>query len=241
MFHECPPAERTAAALGGEDNSMRMIGGKTEPSRRDLLRAAGPALLGLGIARLGLAATLPATPAQTAGPFYPKTLPLDSDNDLVRVTGHAKQASGVVTHVLGRVLDVTGKPLSNARLEIWQCDSRGHYHYVDDRPSPLLDADFQGYGRTISAEDGSYRFRTIRPVRYPGRTPHIHFAVAAPSGGHLITQMYVAGEPLNENDPVLAQIRDPTERARVIVPLTPAPQIETDALVAAFDIVVGRA
>lgn len=210
------------------------------PSRRDLLIAASSAIAGVGIPRRSPAAILQPTPAQTAGPFYPKMLPLDSDNDLVRISGHTKQANGVVTHVLGRILDAAGRPLSNTLVEIWQCDSHGRYHYVEDRPSPPLDADFQGYGRTISAEDGSYRFRTIRPVPYPGRTAHIHFAVKPPAGDRLTTQMYVAGESLNERDPVLAQIRDPSARARIIVPLAPAPQIETGALAATFDIVLGQ-
>jgi protocatechuate 3,4-dioxygenase, beta subunit len=76
-------------------------------------------------------------------------------------------------------------------------------------------------------------------VPYPGRTPHIHFAITTNQGARLITQMYVAGELLNERDAVLAQIRDPAARARVIVPLDPAPQVESGALVGTFDIVIG--
>jgi protocatechuate 3,4-dioxygenase beta subunit len=166
-------------------------------------------------------------------------LPLDADNDLVRIIGHKNAASGTVTHVFGRVLDAEGRAVPDARIEIWQCDSHGRYHYVDDRSSPPIDADFQGYGSTISGMDGAYRFRTIRPVPYPGRTPHIHFAIDAPGGGRLITQMYVAGESLNERDPVLAQISDPGARDRIIVPLAPAPQIEAGALAGSFDIVLG--
>jgi protocatechuate 3,4-dioxygenase beta subunit len=167
------------------------------------------------------------------------SLPLDSDNDLVRITGHERQASGTVTHIHGRILDSDGRPVSEARIEIWQCDSHGRYHYVDDRTSPPLDPDFQGYGRTVSAADGGYRFRTIRPVPYPGRTPHVHFAITTPRGSKLVTQMYVAGEPLNEHDPILADIRDPGARDRIIVPLNPALQVEPGALAGTFDIVLG--
>jgi protocatechuate 3,4-dioxygenase, beta subunit len=208
-------------------------------SRRHLLL--GTSVMGLiAVAGPRLArATLPPTPRQTPGPFYPNTLPLDADNDLVRVAGHEKQASGTVIHILGRVLDPNGRPVPQSRIEIWQCDSHGRYHNVDDRSSPPLDPDFQGYGATVSAADGSYRFRTIRPVPYPGRTPHIHFAVTTPRGGRLVTQMYVAGEPLNDRDPMLGWIRDPAARARVIVPLQPAPQVEPGALAGAFDIVLG--
>jgi protocatechuate 3,4-dioxygenase beta subunit len=78
----------------------------------------------------------------------------------------------------------------------------------------------------VSGEDGGYRFRTIRPVAYPGRTPHIHFAISPPGGGRLVTQMYVAGEPLNARDPVLNEIRDPAARARVTVPLEPIAEVD---------------
>lgn len=209
-------------------------------SRRCLLIAAGSvALGGAAVPRRAGAATLLPTPAQTAGPFYPKTLPADIDNDLVRIAGHESQAGGTVTHVLGRILDPAGRPIPQAQVEIWQCDGHGRYHHVDDRSAPPRDADFQGYGRTVSGADGGYRFRTIRPVPYPGRTPHIHFAIAAPGHPRLVTQMYVAGEPLNERDPVLAALRDPQARARVIIRLEPAPQIEPSALSGTFDVVLG--
>jgi protocatechuate 3,4-dioxygenase, beta subunit len=208
-------------------------------SRRVLLATTSMALVGIAVPSLARAA-LVQTPRQTAGPFYPKSLPLHSDNDLVRIVGHDKQADGIITHIFGRVLDGEGKPVPQARIEIWQCDSHGRYHNVDDRSSSRpLDPDFQGYGTTSSGDDGGYRFRTIRPVAYPGRTPHIHFAISPPGGGRLVTQMYVAGESANERDPVLNEIGDPAARARVIVPLEPASQIEAGALAGTFDIVLG--
>ena len=109
----------------------------------------------------------------------------------------------------------------------------------DDRTDTPLDDNFQGYGQTITDRAGGYRFRTIRPVPYPGRTPHIHFAVSAPGLAPFTTQMYIAGEPLNERDGVLTGVRDPAARARLIVPLRPAPEIEPDALAGTFDIVLG--
>jgi protocatechuate 3,4-dioxygenase, beta subunit len=205
-------------------------------ARRGLLIGAA-ALAGLE-PRAALAALL-ATPAQTPGPFYPKKLPLDADNDLVRIAGHTREAAGTITHLFGRVLDTDGHAIAKARIEIWQCDSRGHYHHVDDGDARQLDPDFQGYGKTLSALDGSYRFRTIRPVAYPGRTPHIHVAVTAASGRRLVTQMYVADEALNDRDPVLSQIRDPAARAAVIVPLATTAQFEPGALAGTFDIVMG--
>ena len=204
--------------------------------RRRVLAAAAAAVLAPAHSAWAALAT---TPRQTPGPFYPRTLPLDIDNDLARVSGHARDAAGIITHVSGRILARNGAPVADAKVEIWQCDSHGRYHYVDDRNPTSLDPDFQGYGTTVSARDGGYRFRTIRPVPYPGRTAHIHFTVTAPRGRRLVTQMYVAGEPLNERDPVLAQIQDSAARAAVIVALAPAPQVEAAALAGSFDIVMG--
>jgi protocatechuate 3,4-dioxygenase, beta subunit len=169
------------------------------PRRRVLIGAASATLL-MTPSRLAFAGLVPTAPQET-GPFYPHVLPLDRDNDLVRIDGHAKEASGTVTHVFGRVLDTDGKPIAEAKIEIWQCDSHGRYHYVDDADSSALDPDFQGYGTTVSARDGGYRFRTIRPVPYPGRTAHIHFTITTPRSRRLVTQMYVAGERLNDRDP----------------------------------------
>ena len=213
------------------------------PRRRVLEAAiAGAAGLSLpGLLRAVAAEALPPTPQQTAGPFYPLSYPADSDNDLVHVTGHADPAKGTVTRVAGRILDRAGRPLSGARVEIWQCDENGRYHNVRDSSSGRPpDDNFQGFGRTVTDQTGGYSFTTIRPVPYPGRTPHIHFAVAAPGLPPFVTQMYVAGEPLNERDSILQGVRDPAARARLIVPLQPAPEIGQTALAASFDIVLGE-
>lgn len=206
-------------------------------SRRTIMGGATVAAASLLSLRRARAAMLP-TPAQTAGPFYPDELPLDSDNDLVRVEGQAAQALGTVAHIGGRVLDRNGRAITGARVEIWQCDANGRYHHPrDDNPAPL-DAGFQGYGRTATMSDGAYRFRTIRPMPYPGRTPHIHFAIIAPGAEPLVTQMYVAGEPRNATDFVFNRI-DATARERVLVTLSPADGIEAGALQGTFDIVLG--
>jgi protocatechuate 3,4-dioxygenase, beta subunit len=179
---------------------------------------------------------LVATPRQTAGPFYPTKLPPDIDNDLVVLRGSAARAEGIVTHVMGRVLGIDGRPIPNATVEIWQCDARGRYLHPGDTGGRPRDSAFQGYGRAVSDADGAYRFRTIKPVPYPGRTPHIHFAVEAPGRRELVTQMYVAGEPLNERDGLYRQIRDLRQRAAVTVRLEPANGIEAGAIAGRFDI-----
>jgi protocatechuate 3,4-dioxygenase beta subunit len=210
----------------------------TRLSRRTVISTAASALALLPLP--GAAAGLVATPRQTAGPFYPKVKPLDSDADLVHVAGQGEAAAGIVTDVLGRILGPDGRPAADALVETWQCDAFGHYHHPLDaaRRGGEADPRFQGYGRTVSAADGGYRFRTIRPVAYPGRTPHIHFAVTV-QGFSLTTQMYVAGEPLNESDFILSRLRDPEQRARVIVPLEPSRSDDGKGLIGVFDIVLG--
>lgn len=179
------------------------------------------------------------TPPQTEGPFYPETWTGDSDNDLVMVHGEAARALGHITHVSGRVLDASGQPIPGARVEIWQCDANGIYRHSGDTDAKRRpDAGFQGHGRMVCGPDGQYTFRTIRPVAYPGRTPHIHFAVTTPKRSPLITQMYVAGEPLNSRDGVLQRIRDVRQRDSVIVRLESADRLEAGALAGVFDIVL---
>jgi protocatechuate 3,4-dioxygenase beta subunit len=186
-----------------------------------------------------VAASLLPTPEQGTGPFYPIDFPLDADADLLTVPGQATQAHGTPTHVLGRLLDPEGRPVRGARIEIWQCDAFGRYHHP--REGGGADPAFQGFGAATSNAEGAWRFRTIRPVAYPGRAPHIHFAVFAPGGERFTTQMYVAGEAQNETDFLLSRIRDPEARARLIVPLMPADDIEIGALLGRFNIVLGSA
>src|SRR5436189_1585088 len=209
------------------------------PRRRVLAASiAGAAALTLPAALRGLAAAaLAPTPAQTEGPFYPINYPSDSDNDLVHVAGHAEPAKGTVTRVAGRILDPSGRPVRGAQVEIWQCDANGRYHNVRDgdagRPR---DENFQGFGQIVTDDAGGYRFLTIRPVPYPGRTPHIHFAVSGRGFERFITQMYLAGEPRNAADPVLMGVRDPAARNRLIVTLRPIQSSGPSALAGEFDI-----
>jgi protocatechuate 3,4-dioxygenase beta subunit len=210
------------------------------------LNRRGLLISGAALATLG-AVTRPAgalllTPPQTSGPFYPLTLPLDGDNDLVHVAGRSEGAAGMILHLGGRVLDRDGRPVPGARIEVWQCDAFGVYHHPRDPRGPA-DPNFQGFGATTAAADGGYRFRTIEPVPYPGRTPHIHFTLTGPGFERLTTQMYLAGHPLNEGDGLYQRIADPAARAAVTVALLPAPELEPrtgqPAKRATFDIVLG--
>lgn len=184
-----------------------------------------------------VAAIFPETPRQTAGPFYPLNLPLDDDNDLTQVDGFERPALGGITDLSGRLFDSNGAPLAGMRIEIWQCDANGRYHHPEDSRRTPLDNGFQGHGHTYSDADGHYRFRTIHPVHYPGRTPHIHVAVYPDGHRPFVTQLYVAGEPRNVRDGLYRRI--PVEQ-RGLVTTEFKPVTGSSALFAAhWDVVLG--
>lgn len=205
-------------------------------SRRSLIAACAGLGATLIVPRIAWA-QLAATPPQTEGPFYPTQIPLDADNDLVAVKGIVIPARGTITHVSGRILDPSGKPVSGARVEIWQCDAQGIYLHPRDGDQNRRDAGFQGFGRTQADAQGNYRFRTIKPVQYSGRAPHIHFKVIAQNHPQLTTQMYVAGDPANARDFIYRNLGAATQQ--VAVALLPAPQLEPGGLQGKFDIVLG--
>jgi protocatechuate 3,4-dioxygenase beta subunit len=181
-------------------------------------------------ARAQNAAQRMATPSQTEGPFYPVSLPRDSDYDLLR-NGGMTYGRGQPAWVDGSVSDTSGKPVAGAQVEIWQCDEAGHYHHPGD--GGRADPAFQGFGRVTVGADGRYRFRTIRPVPYSGRTPHIHVKVKLGGRELLTTQLYVAGDPNNERDFLWRRMPDPA-RAAVTVPFVAG----SDGPQATFPIVV---
>lgn len=191
---------------------------------------------GMGLPLKVLAQWLP-TPRQSLGPFYPGDPAIGDDNDLARVPGRAGIAQGTLLDLHGTVRTASGAPVPGARVEIWQCNAFGRYHHPRDRSDRPLDPHFQGHGHFVTGADGRYRFRTIRPVPYPGRTPHIHFRVVPRGAAELVTQMYVEGEPANEHDMLLRRVTDPQERRRLIVPLRPAAG-EHAELAATFDIIL---
>jgi protocatechuate 3,4-dioxygenase beta subunit len=207
--------------------------------RRHLLRALGATAALALTSPLARAAQFLATPYQGKGPFYPLELPLDQDNDLTRVAGRSGRAKGSIVDVTGRLLDETGRPLAGVQIEIWQVNAYGRYHHQYDDQDKPWDPDFQGFGRTTTDAAGTYRFRTVRPVAYPGRAPHIHFALSDRRFSTFYTQMYLAGAPENERDLLLSRVRDARARNSLIVNLERS-GVEGSELVGRFDIVLGE-
>lgn len=179
------------------------------------------------------------TPAQGEGPFYPDKLPLDTDNDLLIINDGITPAVGDITWLSGRILNARGEPVRNALVEIWQVDRNGAYLHTNTNNREKRDANFQGFGRFLTGSTGEYLFRTIKPVPYPGRTPHIHFNVKMRGQETFTTQCYIQGEPGNARDNLLNSVRDPKLRAALIVPFNPVRGSRIGELSARFNIVLG--
>src|SRR5437763_1475452 len=186
--------------------------------------------------------TLFPTPPLTEGPFYPDRLPLDTDNDLVIVNNSLTPAVGQITHLTGKVLGPTGTPVKDATIEIWQCDANAVYLHSADSGSKKAqqDKNFQGFGRFTTGSTGEYRFRTIKPVAYPGRpAPHIHFKVKRGDRTLLTSQFFVRGHPGNDRDGI-ARVGNPLDRELLMVDFRPVKGSKVGELAARFDIVLGR-
>lgn len=187
------------------------------------------------------AATCSFTPPGIEGPFYPVTFK-EMDADLTLVRGAEGGAKGQVIEVTGRVLNQSCRPLSSAIIDVWQANAEGRYDHPKDQANPApLDPNFQGFARLIADSQGGFRFRTIKPGSYAvnetwRRPPHIHFKVTPVVDPYLITQMYFAGDPLNDADRLYNEI-DPAARDRAAVDFstTSADNIPTGT----FDLVVG--
>ena len=190
-----PDGETAARPAAGEASVSARANG-----RRAFL--AGLAAAAAGTLPLRGATAAQATPRTRDGPFYPAPAMrlADVDNDLLAVAGAAGRAAGDALTLKGRIADRNGDPVAGARIEIWQCDANGRYLHPGDRRDIARDRGFQGFGHDIADDGGRYRFRTIVPVPYPGRTPHIHVKVLERGRELLTTQFYLADHPQNPRD-----------------------------------------
>lgn len=197
---------------------------QTNLKRRNALKYGLMAIGGAVISTHALAqTTCGLTPPQTEGPFYPVKDQKDKDTDLIWVDGHKNPALGKVVIVQGIVSDELCQPLAGALVEIWQACHSGKYNHSEDPNTAPLDPNFQYWGKAVTDDQGKYQFRTIVPGAYPAdvgwiRPPHIHFKVHKLRYVELITQMYFAGEALNEQDLILLKI-PAKDRSKVVVPL----------------------
>ena len=202
-------------------------------------RLALQGLVALALSPRGLANAQPValapTPAQPEGPFYPKTLPADRDADLTQIAGRAGTAQGTLLYFSGRVLGRDGRPMAGTVVELWQCDTYGRYHHAGDDGAPR-DDNFQGYGTATTDAQGRYAFKTIRPVPYAGRPPHLHVRLLPPGGSPLTTQIYVAGDAAGSDVVLSASPRGTL--SRLTMTLVPAAGRERGALAGTFDFVV---
>ena len=178
-----------------------------------------------------LASSRRALPRMTEGPFYPspayRARSLDWDADLTTVQGRAAdgqarpRARGEHLDLVGTVSDANGRIVDGAEVEIWQCDVFGSYRHPRGA-GDQVDEGFQGFGMSKTDAQGAYRFRTIRPAPYPGRTPHIHVLLRHPSFGQLISQLFVVGDAGNARDFVYRSLSN-DDRASVDMQLQRAP------------------
>jgi protocatechuate 3,4-dioxygenase beta subunit len=165
---------------------------------------------------------VPQTLSEVTGPVFPYDTIGRLDNDLTKQ--HAGEPLGERITVQGRVLDEDGRPMPNTLVEIWQANACGRYHHEGDRHDAPLDPNFSGTGRTVTDEEGRYRFITIMPGHYPWgnhynawRPNHIHFSLFGPSFlTRLVTQMYFPGDPLQALDPIFNSVKDEAVRQRMV-------------------------
>lgn len=180
------------------------------------------------------------TPHLTEGPFFPyRNMPLDKDNDLIRIGDGKIDAVGEVLNLRGKVLTPNGEPVRNAEVHIWQTDTNGAYLVPTSSNYRNRDANFQGYGRFETDSKGEYRFRTIRPVPYASRTPHIHLAVDRKGHRRFATQVIDRDHTMTARDGVLRSVRDPKLRELVLRSFKPSKESKLGEILVEFDMVVG--
>ena len=181
-------------------------------------------------------AKLKATPQDALGPFYPPKWSGEIDADLIAF-GSGAYTEGTPLTITGIVRDTDGAPLINAHVEIWQTDATGKYRHPDDDGEGPAKRGFQGFGRAVTDAEGRYRFRTIKPVLYSGRPPHVHFRVVASGRKELVTQMYFAGDNKERG----GDYGFSKERDRLTVRPTTLKDGERSGLAAVFDLVLAVA
>jgi protocatechuate 3,4-dioxygenase, beta subunit len=220
---------------------MRVI--NTKISRRKLVEIASLAVGSAGLLTARQLFAEDVARRETAdvitGPFYPQLKPRDTDADLTVIRGHRRRAAGQVVQLSGRVINLRGEPVRNARVEIWQANTNGRYAHASDPNTQLaIDPDFEGYAMLRTDRDGRYAFTTIKPGPYATargdlRAPHIHFDIHG-AVDRKVTQLFFPNEPLNDQDRHLRAVRRP----EVLIASVSATASSGSPVVAYWDIVL---
>ncbi len=185
--------------------------------------------------------------SEMTGPVFGHNLIGELDNDLIHNFARpGESAMGARIIVYGRVLDENGHGVPDTLVEFWQANAAGRYRHRNDGYLAPLDPNFGGCGRTLTAADGSYRFRTVHPGPYPWpngvndwRPAHIHFSIFGTGFvQRLITQMYFQGDPLIPFCPILNTITDKKAVDQLIAPIDMNNSVPMDTLAYKFDIVL---
>jgi protocatechuate 3,4-dioxygenase beta subunit len=161
-------------------------------------------------------------PTELTGQVFGRDSVSAADADLT--IGPSGEAIGQRIILTGRLLDGGGRPIRGSLIEIWQANASGRYRHQGDQWPGSLDPNFTGGGRTLTADDGSYRFTTIKPGAYPWgnhpnawRPSHVHVSVFGWAfTQRLVTQMYFPDDPLFFQDPIFNAVPDPAARQRLV-------------------------
>lgn len=191
--------------------------------------------------------SFPTTLSEETSPVFGHNILGELDNDLIHnYANPGESAIGPRIIVHGRVMDEMGRGVPGALVEFWQANAGGRYRHKKESYLAPLDPNFGGCGRTITAEDGSYEFRTIMPGPYPWpngmndwRPAHIHFSLF----GHgfaqrLITQMYFQGDPLIPLCPIVGVLKTQEAIDALTAPLDKNRTVPMDSLAYKFDMVL---
>lgn len=149
------------------------------------------------------------TPRAIEGPLFVAGAPL-SQSEVRLDEGEPK---GEVFVMEGQVLDLDGKPVAHALIDVWHANEQGGYSHFFPGMQPYelrrrIEADAQGRYRFRSYLPPGYAIPPNSPIselftalgRHGNRPAHIHFLVVAPGLRTLTTQVNIPGDTYIDDD-----------------------------------------